>query len=156
MTVRTTAALDPVVLQGAAHELGHAVVDLAGGIAVAGITLNTRSGVGVTTVGTDLDRAGDPELWSAYLIACVAGYEAERLWSARHGGRVYRVQSATDFANFLRYRRRGNRLSEGAARAAARSILRREWTRVERLAPELARSGRLAGSALGGGRGWWR
>lgn len=151
----STTELDPVVLQGAAHELGHAVVDLAGGIAVARVTLNTRTGIGATTVGTDLDRVDDPQLWSAYLIACVAGYEAERLWSARHGGRVYRDQSATDFANFRRYRRRGSGLSEGAARSAARSILRREWTRVERLAPRLATRGQISPSDVGTRRRPW-
>jgi hypothetical protein len=132
----TTTVIDPDLLLSAAHELGHALVDLAGGLVVSAVTLRK------VTVTVELENDTDPAVWRAWLIGCVAGYEAERLWSRRHGGSVDRLCSRTDFKNFNRHRLRV-RLSEHTARSQARTILRREWTTVERLAPELATHGHL-------------
>jgi hypothetical protein len=132
----------PEVLSGAAHELGHALVDQAGGLTVTGITLNRRTGYGLCKV-KDFDW-DNPRLLRAWLIGCVAGFEAEDRWRRRHGlGHAARRDSGTDFRNFREHAPTIG-LSEGTARAKARSHLGWHWGRLERLVPRLAEHGHLS------------
>ena len=138
------------VLQGAAHELGHAIVDLAGGLRVRSVVFDPANGAGMTEVEVHLEDDTEPAVWRAWLIGCVAGFESETQWCARYGGRAHRQNSKVDFANFHEHRRRV-RLSEGAARAAARKILRQHWRDIERLAPQLVSAGQMT-TLIGGFR----
>jgi hypothetical protein len=131
------AVLDPGVLIAAVHEIGHAVSARAHRIGVRHIRMGSTL--------LDLPRSAaamTAEQWHGYLVGCWAGYEAEVLWSRRHGGRADKHQSGIDIRNFRDCRHHIG-LSEGAARSAARTVLRRDWDRVERLTPRLAQNGRI-------------
>lgn len=134
------ADLDPELLIAAAHEVGHAVLAHAYGITVVSIQVDRTAYTGMTV--RDLDRF-PPGVLRAALIGDLAGFEAERLWCARHGGHADRARSATDFAQVATYRRRAG-LIAAEARRQARLVLRRHWSTVERLAPRLARHGEVA------------
>jgi hypothetical protein len=127
----------PAALIAAAHELGHAVSAYAHGIGVTFIRTNLTR----LDLPTD-DRLWTPQQWHGWLVGCWAGYEAEVLWASRHGGRADKRDSGTDIRNF-RADRHHIRLSESAARSAARAVVRRGWARIERHAPELAQRGHL-------------
>ena len=130
------------MLAGAAHELGHALVDLAGGLDVTSITVDRRTGHGLCSVGT-FDW-NNPKYLHAWLIGCVAGFEAEDRWCRQHrSGRAERKNSRTDFRNFREHAPAID-LSEAAARAIARRRLDKVWRRVENLVPRLAEHGRLS------------
>jgi hypothetical protein len=132
--------IDPDDLITAAHELGHAVCAYAHGVGVTSITL------GLTTLDLpDDDDEFTPQHWRAYLVGCMAGYEAEVLWARRVGGTADKRQSGLDMRNFRTYRRRGRiDITEGQARRAARVAVKRNWGRIRRLAPVLAIEGSIA------------
>lgn len=131
---------DPYLLQAAAHELGHAVVNTAYGIPVLSVDI-TPTGAGLTRTDFD-DTTCTPTQLRHALIATLAGYEAERRWCLRHGGHADRACSATDVTNFLRNCHRVA-LTGSVARAHARAVLACHWPRIERLAPHLARAGHV-------------
>lgn len=131
------------VLLGAAHEIGHVVSAVHHDIHVPCVVYDPTELTGVTTLDLPDDEAQfTAHQWRAWLVGCMAGWEAEVMWAARHGGRVSRRTCQADFANFRKDRRRIG-LSQSAARYAARSIVRSSWPDVERLVPQLAREGRL-------------
>lgn len=132
---------DPDLLLVAAHELGHAVVDTVHGLTVLSIEVDRRNYTGLTTIDFD-DATCTAELLRGALLGSVAGYEAERLWCHHHGGQPNRRCSRTDFTNFTRNSHRVG-LTLAAARARARVTLVRDWPRIERLAPHLARRGHV-------------
>lgn len=137
-----SADIDPEILASAAHELGHALVNKAGGLKVGRITLNRRTGAGLCRV-KEFDW-GNPRLLRAWLIGCVAGFEAEDRFRRQHRlGRADRGTAATDFANFHEHAHT-IRLSESAARSKARSHLSWHWGRLERLAARLAERGQVS------------
>lgn len=143
-TKTATATLDPYLLLGAAHELGHAVSARHHRIPVTAITLDTATGAGLTEL--DLPRDDDAlteAQWRGWLIGCWAGWEAEVLWGRWHDGGASRRTCKQDIANFRRHRHRAPGLSESEARSTARTILRADWSRVKRLAPLLARHGHV-------------
>jgi hypothetical protein len=134
--------IDPEILAGAAHEIGHALVNKAGGLRVGRITLNRRTGTGLCRI-KDFDE-NNPRLLRAYLIGCVAGFEAEDRFLRQHDlGRADRADSATDFRYFHQDAASVG-LSERAARAKARSHLSWHWGRLERLVPRLATRGHIS------------
>jgi hypothetical protein len=139
----TVVDLDPDLLIVAAHELGHAVLASAYGITVVSIEVDRAAYTGLTRrdPGLNYDRCSI-EVLRAGLLGDVAGFEAERMWGARHGGHVDRAGSTTDLTQFARYRRRAD-LTTAGARGQARFVLRQHWATVERLAPRLARHGHV-------------
>lgn len=139
----TAADLDPELLIAAAHELGHAVLARAHGITVLSIEVDRADYTGLTRrdPGLDYDRC-PPEVLRAGLFGDVAGFEAERMWCARHGGQANKRCSRVDFSQFAQYRGRAG-LTETEARRQARLVLRQHWSTVERLAPRLARHGEI-------------
>lgn len=128
---------DPDLLQAAAHEFGHVIVNLAHGITVISVQVDSRDYSGLTTIEHD----DTPAQLRGELIAKLAGFEAEHLWCRRHGGHLDPRTARTDFARFRRHH--PDDLPEVLARARARAILIRQWPRIERLAPQLARRGYL-------------
>ncbi|HEX5120466.1 MAG TPA: hypothetical protein VFW65_35240 [Pseudonocardiaceae bacterium] len=132
---------DPELLLAAAHELGHAIVDLAHQVPVLGVEVNRRTHGGLTRTGFDPTTA-TPDQWRGALIGDLAGFEAELLWCHRHGGHADPASAVTDYANFTRHARRVG-LTRGVARTRARSVLIAHWPRLERLALRLARHGHL-------------
>ncbi|HEX7662432.1 MAG TPA: hypothetical protein VF444_23455 [Pseudonocardiaceae bacterium] len=136
------------------HEIGHGIVNVALGLAVASVTVDLRDGTGATLLAVEIGEDSPRELQAAYQVSALAGYEAEVLWAAQHGGRASKRGSAIDFQHF-REARRGGRLWESDARARARKILRQQWNQVERLVPILAERGRLSPSELRAPKRWW-
>ena len=134
--------LDPELLIAAAHELGHAVLASAYGITVVSIEVDRSNNTGLVRRDMDDYDRLPLELLRGALFGDVAGFEAERLWAARHGGQAVRSCASTDFANFARYRRRVG-LTTDQGRYQARTVLREHWPIVERLAPRLARHGEV-------------
>jgi hypothetical protein len=130
------------VLASAAHELGHALVNKAGGLKVKDVTVNRRTGAGLCKLRQfDWDN---PRLLRAWLIGCVAGFEAEDRWLREHRlGHAHRAESRTDFSNF-HYHAPVIGLSEHTARAKARSALGWHWGRLQRLVPRLAEHGHVS------------
>lgn len=134
----SVAGIDPEDLIIAAHELGHAVSARAHGIGLTSIVM------GLTTLDLpDDDRDYTHDQWVGWLVGCWAGFEAEKLWASRVGGKADRRQCRTDIRNFRADRKKIG-ISEGMARSAARAIVRRDWKRIRDLAPTLARQGFIA------------
>ncbi|QYN17520.1 hypothetical protein [Amycolatopsis sp. DSM 110486] len=122
------------------HELGHALVDDELGLRVVKIVLEID--FGYTRVHADDHQ------WREYAIACMAGWEAEKLWEKHHNGWFgCKSPSQRDYELF-REAVQGRRFSEEQAQAAARKILRRKRDVLEELAPRLIVEGGLMGRDL--------
>lgn len=134
--------LDPELLLTAAHELGHAIVDLAHDVPVLSVEVDRRTNTGLTRVVNLNDPAITPDHLRGALIARLAGFEAELLWCRRHGGHADLSTARTDYAEFNRHRRAFG-LTRAVARAQARAVLIRHWPRLERLALRLAQRGHV-------------
>lgn len=136
--------IDSGLLALAAHELGHAKVFKAlGGFEVKTITVNTTRG----DTWIDFDETNDA-LWEPFAIGLWAGLEAQDRWMRRHGhGRAPRSCTVYDVEQFRTIPRKF-RISEGKARSKARSLVAQNWGCIERLAPQLASTGRLSGSQV--------
>jgi hypothetical protein len=132
---------DPELLLAAAHELGHAIVDLAHQIRVLSVEVDRRAHTGLTRVEFD-DATATPDQLRGALIGGLAGFEAELLWCARHGGHADPATAVTDYAQFRRHARRVD-LTRAVARTRARSVLIHHWPRLERLALRLAQHGHV-------------
>ncbi|EHY90010.1 hypothetical protein [Saccharomonospora azurea] len=128
---------DPLQLQIAVHELGHAVVWKAVGFVIKSVVHEGDSG--------SVDVRWDPDNLTGYVIGCWGGFEAERRWARLHGRSARRTNSSHDIANFHHVNRAlgARRLSESKARALARKHVDRHWAQIQRRAPELVRSGRI-------------
>jgi hypothetical protein len=143
--------LDPQRLRVAAHELGHLVAYREAGIPVESITI---TGHGTRARGeVMLPRAATiaEERIPDYLVAVLAGREADRWWTDLHG--MPRSTSRTFETDLRLFRRhfhgpavRG--LSESVLAARARKLVQRHTRLIESLAPDLARRGRLRGRDL--------
>lgn len=136
--------LDPDRLSAAAHELGHAIVwreanvDL-GALRVVG---HGHQAHGYVEVRPRPAR-NDAEV-RAYLAGLLGGREAEIRWCEENGVRFHERTCRTDLADFHRqHRQLGPRASKGQVRADARGIVRANWRLIVRLAPRLARTGRI-------------
>jgi hypothetical protein len=138
--------LDPDLLLAAAHELGHAIVDLAYDVPVLSVEVDRRTNTGLTRTVFD-DTTATPDQLRGALIGGMAGFEAELLWCHRHGGHADPATATTDYANFHHNHRRAG-LTRQVARAQARAVLIRHWPRLERAAPWLARHGHIDPAAL--------
>lgn len=138
--------MDPELLLAAAHELGHAIVDLAHDVPVLSVEVDRRANTGLTRTGFDATTA-TPEQWRGALIGDLAGFEAELLWCQRHGGHADPTTAASDYTNFTRNARRVG-LTRAVARAQARTVLIRHWPRLERLALRLALRGHVDPTAV--------
>ncbi|PPK65767.1 hypothetical protein V5P93_000346 [Actinokineospora auranticolor] len=139
--------LDPHRLQVAIHELGHYIAwrDLPGaGIRAVRVTGHGRHTEGITTVDWPTDDNG--ALDHGYLVGLLAGREAD-LFHKPHSTIPYDPRGcAFDLGLFRRVRRRhqpSRQWSEHDLRASARALIRAHWAEIQRLAPRLARRGRL-------------
>jgi hypothetical protein len=131
--------IDPDDLITAAHELGHVVSARAHGIGVERITM------GLTRLALPAnDRDYTPDQWVGWLVGCWAGFEAEKLWARKIGGKASRHECGADIRNFQTDRRKVPGMTEGKARSAARTIVGRNWSDIRKHAPTLARQGFIA------------
>lgn len=142
---------DPHRLVAAAHELGHAIAWRASGLDIAEIWIKGRGTAThghVWLVQTDTEiRTLDDEL--AVQAGLLAGRIAQELWCDRTNVAI--PFSCADDETLYRARRRtplGHQVSRTAARTAARSLVRARWSAITRLAPVLARAGRLSPDRL--------
>lgn len=128
---------DPLQLQIAAHELGHAVVWKAAGFVINAVVHEGDGGY--------VDVRWDPDNLTGYVIGCWGGFEAEQRWTRTHGGRARRGNSSHDIANFHHVNRAlgKNRLTEGKARSLARKHVNRHWSQIVAAAPRLIRQGHI-------------
>lgn len=130
---------DPRQLQIAVHELGHAWAWRDGGLEVRGVEHTGDDGA------CHVRYYPQPEQLRAFAIGCWAGFEAEDRWlRANKLGRARRGHSSHDIRLFCgAVRELGGGLSEGKARATARTLVARRWEHIESRAPELIRLGRI-------------
>ncbi|MEV4599445.1 hypothetical protein AB0K15_18795 [Amycolatopsis sp. NPDC049253] len=129
-------------LRIAIHELGHAAVWSDAGLQIREVVHTGDSG--------HCDVVWDPDNLTGYAVGCWGGFEAEDRWLRAHrAGHASRGNSSYDIGNF-RHVNRGldKRLSESRARSMARAAVGRHWRRIETLAPQLIRAGRLTGIRL--------
>lgn len=132
---------DPLWLQIAVHELGHALVWKDAGLRVKVVVF----------AGEDsyCNVEWDPKNLLGYAVGCWGGLEAEARWFRNHRGSPRRGNSGHDIRNFHHVTKGLDQsLSEGKARSIARKAVARQWRRIEVAAPRLVASGRLSGSQL--------
>jgi hypothetical protein len=129
----------PETLATAIHELGHALVFKHGGLDITSITASEGRGMVVSRF-----RIEDPR-WEALAIGSWAGFEAEDRWRRHNNlGRAHMDSSALDFQGFhdaVKHIPGG--LSENSARKQARKLVNTYWREINRLAPILAKKGRI-------------
>lgn len=134
----------------AAHELGHVVACRAGGLPVREIKL---SGRGSNTEGVvRWHEPGGIEGYLAGLIARLAGRAADLRWCEETGTPNDSNGCSYDITEYRKMRRAwpsawGRIPSDRELRTAADRLVRRQWPRILRLAPQLALRGRLPSSA---------
>ncbi|MEV6234931.1 hypothetical protein AB0L88_44400 [Saccharopolyspora shandongensis] len=131
----------------AVHEIGHAVAHQHAGLKVRRVRIWKTWFSGAVRGQTDIAESWLPdELLPGYLVACMAGPEAEMHWRAISGRRGKTVSHGDD----VEFRKvgKGVGLSKRDARKLARELVVEEWGRIEVLAGWLAESGSLRGGAL--------
>lgn len=147
------AELDPMRLCCAAHELGHALVWQHAGLPIHKIRINGK-GTGVWGfVEISRPRMKDATQARLYQVGLMAGRAAGARWGAKHGVRQPGGACSTDESEFRWFARHSEwvrDLSRGQALAEATRLVRARWSQIERLAPLLARDGRLSPSRVGG------
>jgi hypothetical protein len=136
---------DPQRLRAAAHELGHAIAWHLTGTTPTAIRVVGRGerAYGFVSVQAEIHTVDDAR---AYLAGILAGREAGMRWCEENGLRHHEHTCLSDLAAFRQQRRDYDlcrRVSRADARALARRIVARHWPRIVRLAPRLARAGRL-------------
>lgn len=128
----------------AAHELGHALTWHQAGIPIARITLRGEDRVRGWTELDGKEITSHEEMRS-YLVGILAGEVAGTRWCSEH--RIPRRAQHCDFdrAHYRQYRRAplAIGLSGSELRAAARQAVGAHWSRIERLAVQLADRGTL-------------
>ncbi|PKW14156.1 hypothetical protein [Saccharopolyspora spinosa] len=140
-------AFEPEWAATAVHEIGHAIAHQQTGLSVRRVRIWRTWLFGNIRGCTDIDESWLPdEQLPGYLVACMAGPEAETYWRSLTGHRGKTV-SHGDEANFRRSGK-GIELSQRQARGLARRLVVAQWDRVEVLATRLATSGTLRGGAL--------
>lgn len=133
------------------HEIGHAVAYKLAGHKVRSVRINgSNDGSGNTSYVPTTVPETEVGPW---LVTILAGGEAHAHFLTRHGyslaaaRRAVKVHCSGDLAAF-RSDARGTGISESTARADARRLVTSHWSRIQRAADKLARSGRLSGSAI--------
>src|SRR5690606_18522704 len=121
---------DPKQLSIAAHEIGHGIVWKAGGCSLRGpIRFYGDGGDCPVRYWPNNERQ-----LIAFAVGLWAGYEAERLWWKREGGRGHasRGNSSHDISLFRQHIREFPeiRMSEGKARRLAREQVKRHWSQI--------------------------
>lgn len=138
---------DPWRLGVAIHELGHwfAWKDLPGTrIVRVRVTGTGRDAEGRVTVKWPTNDAGATD--RGYLVGLLAGAEADRLHHERTGHPLRRDGWAHDLKAFTDCRRAhapSRRWSESELRRDAHRLVLARWHEIQKLAPRLARTGRL-------------
>ncbi|OLZ56093.1 hypothetical protein BS330_18360 [Amycolatopsis keratiniphila subsp. nogabecina] len=134
------------MLAAAAHEVGHAVACEAAGLRVIEVRLTTGYGF---VRAADADPA-DQDQVDGELVALLAGLEAGARWAQKHRGmwrgealRWSRGCSDSDLALFRRTKRNAS-VSPSRLESRSRSLVARQWGRIDRLSHKLADSGRLS------------
>lgn len=135
------------VLAASIHEIGHAVAHKLGGLRVISATVNHRTFGG----GVQIEESIDESQLPAYLVACLAGPEAEARWLTIYHGHSIRSArhevasgACQDLENFREFSS-GVYLSENRARIMAADLVKRNWKQIERRAITLAERGQLPG-----------
>lgn len=140
-------ATDPHRLAVAAHELGHALVWRAGGFDIDEIWVKghgpaAHGRVWIVQHENHIRTLADEHAIQAGLLA---GREAQIRWCAENDV-TDSDTSADEDMTLYRQRRRtriGRQVSRTAVRADARRLVGAHWPAIARLAPRLARDGRL-------------
>ncbi len=147
----------PVLLEAAAHEVGHGLCWHAGGFGIAHMVVRPGWFGGVGDAYCRRRDVGllDPGNIDAYLIGLAGGAAGQLRHLTTHQGHGWGARSradgnaAHDRAEFRRLGpAHGSRLSWGAAVAAAGRIIAARSGRHDRLTVELVRTGRVSGGAL--------
>ncbi|QRP47423.1 hypothetical protein [Amycolatopsis sp. FDAARGOS 1241] len=132
----------------AAHEVGHAIGCAAAGIRVHAVRIWGDQG----QVDADGIEASDQAKVDGYLVMMLCGWAAGAEWMHRHHGYSRsaalswaRQGARSDWADFRRKKRDGSH-NGGWYERQAQNLVRANWSRIERHARELARTGRLTGS----------
>jgi hypothetical protein len=136
-------------LQIAAHEVGHAVAQMAAGFHVDYVKLDRFGDGGVCAIKEKGLEIPDERL-RGWLTGMLAGFEAEDYWIKTQFGPsagADAANSAPDYAVFERYADIIS-LSEAEARSDAMQIVVSEWDVITRCAYDLARMGRLSGEMI--------
>ncbi|MEV0057256.1 hypothetical protein AB0H34_43040 [Saccharopolyspora shandongensis] len=140
-------AIEPEWAAAAVHEIGHAVAHQHAGLQVRRIKIWKTWFTGAVRGQTDIAESWLPnELLPGYLVACMAGPEAEMHWRAISGHRGKTISHGDDL-NF-RKASKGIGLSKRQASQQARRLVVEQWGRIEVLAAHLADKGSLRGGAL--------
>lgn len=135
------------VLCTAIHEAGHIVAFQAAGAKVTKAKVWKHG-----PRASDYTRVSDdpPEDLTKYLIAILAGTEAQARWLARYHGHTVasarrEIGSDSDSdRSWWRYYAKGSGLTESAIRRKAGSFVSSKFGRIERLGTKLARRGSLS------------
>lgn len=137
---------DPDRLRVAVHELGHAVAwkiaanTTPTAIRVFGHGITAHGYVHVDAAVHTVDDA------RGYLAGLLAGREAALRWCEENGLAHPEWTCSSDVSSFRQQRRDYElcrQVSTADARATARRIVRTHWALIVRLAPRLARAGRI-------------
>ncbi|MEV0698613.1 hypothetical protein AB0I53_11950 [Saccharopolyspora sp. NPDC050389] len=140
-------AFEPEWAATAVHEIGHAVAHQHAGLKVRRVRIWKTWFTGAVRGQTDIAESWLPdELLPGFLVACMAGPEAERHWRSLSGHRGKTVSHGDD----VEFRKvgKGIDLSKRQASQQARRLVVAEWGRIEVLAAWLAENGSLRGGAL--------
>ncbi|WP_410580269.1 hypothetical protein [Amycolatopsis sp. lyj-108] len=129
----------------AAHEVGHAIACQAAGLRVIEVRLFPDRGY---VEHKEADPADQAQV-DGELVVLLAGLEAGARWRQKHSGlwrgealRWSRGCSDSDLALFRRTKRNAS-ISPSRLESRARSLVARQWGRIDRLSRKLADSGRL-------------
>jgi hypothetical protein len=148
------AGISTIVLEAAAHEVGHGICWQTAGFSVAHLKV-TEGWLGGLDAYCELTRTAhlDPGNAEGYLTGLMGGWAAHHHLHNQHlarGGSSPRRGAAHDLAEFGRLgRHHAPRYRPDAALTRASAVLARYgWARVDRLTARLAQDGRLSGGAL--------
>ncbi len=132
----------------AAHEIGHAIGCAAAGIEVRYVRLTDRGGHCSHAAPDEQDQAQ----MDGALVMTLAGWAASAEWVYHHHNfsrtaalSWARKGSRSDWAEFRRTRRHGSH-GAGWYERQAQKLVHAKWSRIERDARELVRTGYLPGS----------
>jgi hypothetical protein len=151
-TIDTTAetGIDPQLLLVASHELAHAIAFRIAGVDVYEIRVKGHGATAQGYVHVPDPDCGDVTTLRRYLAAVLAGNEASLRWCDENEFAFHHTSSSEDIDAVRQLRRTptGKRIPYAAITADARRIVRSHWPAITRLAPVLARAGRISPSRL--------
>lgn len=136
---------DPMRLCVAAHELGHYLAWRTAEIEVKCIRIDGRGRNAHGLVQTSHRRLRDPKQTRGYLVGLLAGRSAGKRWSELNDLEFDEYPSSYDMQVYRRLHKHAwvSGLTDRELQVEASRFVRANWARIERLAPELARRGRL-------------